>query len=101
MTKPVVLVTGADGQLGRALRHAVAARAIVVSTTRKELDLRDSDAIRRTVRSLSPRAIVNAGAWTAVDAAEGRRDDAFAINAEAPGVLAEEAARVGAVLVHY
>jgi dTDP-4-dehydrorhamnose reductase len=101
MTKPVILVTGADGQLGRALREALAPRAIVVSTTRKELDLRDVDSIRRTVRSLAPRAIVNAAAWTAVDAAEGRRDDAWAVNAVAPGVLAEEAAQVDAVLVHY
>jgi dTDP-4-dehydrorhamnose reductase len=101
MSKPVVLVTGADGQLGRALREALSPRALVVSTSRKELDLRDADAIRRTVRSLAPRAIVNAAAWTAVDAAEGRRDDAFAINAAAPGVLAEEAARIDAILVHY
>ena len=81
------MLTGAGGQLGRELAAA--------------LDLRDRQAIARVVRAVSPRFIVNAGAYTAVDRAESERDVAFAINGEAPGVLAAEALRVGAVLIHY
>jgi dTDP-4-dehydrorhamnose reductase len=65
------------------------------------LDLADPDAIARTMRELSPMLVVNAAAYTAVDQAEQERDAAFAINAVAPGVLAEEAKRAGSMLVHY
>jgi dTDP-4-dehydrorhamnose reductase len=68
---------------------------------RMQLDLSDADAIARIVRATTPSIIVNAGAYTAVDAAEKERDLAHAVNARAPGVLAEEAKRCGAVLVHY
>jgi len=60
-----------------------------------------SSAIVRTVRALRPSLIVNAGAYTAVDRAETEREEAFAINATAPGVIAEEARRSGALLIHY
>ena len=73
----------------------------VVAVGRETLDLADADAIRATVRELRPAIIVNAAAYTKVDAAESDRQAAFAINAEAPAVLAEEAERIGALLVHY
>lgn len=73
----------------------------VVAAGRETLDLSDAEAIRATVRALRPAIIVNAAAYTKVDAAESDRQAAFAINAEAPALLAGEAARTGALLVHY
>jgi dTDP-4-dehydrorhamnose reductase len=65
------------------------------------LDLADTPPLVATVRALQPQVIVNAAAYTAVDKAEAERDMAFAVNAMAPRVLAEEAKRIGALLVHY
>ena len=73
----------------------------VLATDRGTLDLADADAVRRLVREARPQAIVNAAAYTAVDRAESQRDLAMRVNALAPGVLAEEAKRLGALLVHY
>jgi dTDP-4-dehydrorhamnose reductase len=98
---PRVLVTGADGQVGRALLEIFAESAEVIGCNRTSLDLTDTDRIREMVRSVAPDIIVNAGAYTAVDRAESERDLAFAINARAPGILAEEAQRAGALLIHY
>ena len=73
----------------------------VVAMDRATLDLADSDAVRRTVRDARPDVIVNAAAYTAVDKAEAERERATQVNAVAPGVLGEEAKRMGALLVHY
>jgi dTDP-4-dehydrorhamnose reductase len=73
----------------------------VVEADRTSLDLASPDAIVAALRELRPAVIVNAGAYTAVDLAERERDAAFAVNGTAPGILAEEAKRLGAVLVHY
>src|SRR5207253_11149375 len=64
-------------------------------------DLRDPDAVRAVVRHVCPSIVVNAAAYTAVDRAEECRDEAWAVNAVAPGVLAEESRSIGATLVHY
>jgi dTDP-4-dehydrorhamnose reductase len=96
-----ILLTGARGQLGRELAAALPGVGRVVACDRSTLDLADADAIVKAVRDVAPRVIVNAAAYTAVDRAERERDDAFAINARAPGVLAEEARRANALLVHY
>lgn len=94
-------MTGAAGQLGVALQRRLAGRGEVIALDRQRCDLADPAAVRAGVRALRPDWIFNAGAFTAVDQAEHQRDLAFAINAVAPGVLAEEAARLGAGLVHY
>lgn len=99
--RPRLLLTGAGGQLGRELAAALAACADVVACDRASLDLADAAMIAKVVRECAPRFIVNAGAYTAVDRAESERDAAFAVNAAAPAVLADEAKRIGAVLVHY
>jgi dTDP-4-dehydrorhamnose reductase len=96
-----ILVTGAAGQLGCELAAALAACGRVVALDRAGLDLADRDAIVRTVRALHPSLIFNAAAYTAVDRAETERDLAYAVNAQAPQTLAEEARRTGAVLIHY
>lgn len=73
----------------------------VVALDRAALDLSDADAIIAAVRGTRPQFIVNAAAYTAVDRAESEPAQADAINARAPGILAEEAKRSGALLIHY
>jgi dTDP-4-dehydrorhamnose reductase len=73
----------------------------VVSLTHGELDLTNGAAIRSMVRQLKPRWIVNAAAYTAVDKAERDEQTAHAINGDAPGILGEEAARMGAAVIHF
>lgn len=96
-----ILLTGRNGQVGWELERALPALGEVAARDRNGLDLADLDAIRRTVRETRPNVIVNAAAYTAVDKAESEPQLAMRINGEAPGALAEEAARTGALLVHY
>jgi dTDP-4-dehydrorhamnose reductase len=96
-----IVVTGATGQIGYEAVRQLAPHGKVVGLTRGDLDLSDPAAIREAMRRLRPRVIVNAAAYTAVDLAETERGFATAINAVAPGILAEEARRLGAVLVHF
>jgi dTDP-4-dehydrorhamnose reductase len=98
---PRLLITGADGQVGRALLKQFSRDAELVACNRSTLDLSSTDQIRAKVREVAPDVILNAGAYTAVDRAESERDLAMPINGLAPGVLAEEAARAGALLIHY
>jgi dTDP-4-dehydrorhamnose reductase len=96
-----ILLTGASGQVGGELARLLPAHGEVIALTRAALDLADPGAIAATMRAAAPDIVVNAAAYTAVDLAESERDLAFAINARAPQVLAEEARRCGALLVHY
>lgn len=98
---PVILLTGADGQVGWELRRSLATLGSVVACGRKQLDLENSDDIRRVIKSVNPRVIVNAAAYTAVDRAEQEPELAMAVNATAPGILAEEARRLDAAMIHY
>jgi dTDP-4-dehydrorhamnose reductase len=100
-TRPVIMLTGAGGQLGFELATLLAAHGDVVTSDVGTLDLTDPDAIVEAVRSLRPSLIVNAAAYTAVDLAEKESELAHAINGRAPAVLAEEARKLGAVLIHY
>jgi dTDP-4-dehydrorhamnose reductase len=96
-----ILLTGKDGQVGSALELALAPLGDVVACNRSQLDLSDPDRIRCVVRETAPSIIINAAAYTAVDKAESEPEIAAAINGRAPGILAEEAKRMGALLVHY
>jgi dTDP-4-dehydrorhamnose reductase len=96
-----ILVTGARGQVGWELARAVQPLGEVVALDRAGADLSDPQALRRLVRELRPGLILNAAAYTAVDKAEDDEALAARINAEAPGVLAEEARALDALLVHY
>jgi dTDP-4-dehydrorhamnose reductase len=96
-----ILLTGRNGQVGWELERALPALGEVIATDRATLNLEDPDALRRVVRELKPGLIVNAAAYTAVDKAEAERELALKINAVAPGILADEAKRLGARLVHY
>jgi dTDP-4-dehydrorhamnose reductase len=95
------LITGKNGQVGMELCRLYRPLGDVVVTGREECDLSSEQSIRDTVRQVKPAVIINAGAYTAVDLAEKERDLCFAINAAAPRVLAEEAARLDALLIHY
>jgi dTDP-4-dehydrorhamnose reductase len=96
-----ILLTGRTGQVGWELERALPAIGEVLATDRHALDLADCDSIRRVVREAKPAVIVNAAAYTAVDHAESEPDAAMAINARGPAVLAEEAKRCRALLIHY
>jgi dTDP-4-dehydrorhamnose reductase len=96
-----ILLTGCAGQLGRELKRSLCCLGEVIACDRQEFDLADPDALRDAVRDAAPAVIVNAAAHTAVDKAESEPELAMAINAIAPGVLAEEAKRLGALLIHY
>jgi dTDP-4-dehydrorhamnose reductase len=96
-----ILVIGRDGQVGHELARALAPLGEVTALGRAEMDLEREDSIRETVRSLRPRWIVNAAAYTAVDKAESEPKRARTVNARAVAVLAEEAKAVGASVIHY
>jgi dTDP-4-dehydrorhamnose reductase len=96
-----LLVTGRGGQVGSAVAEELLGRAKIIGHERASLDLADADAIRQRVRHARPDVIVNAGAYTAVDQAEGDERAAHAVNAVAPGILGEEAKRANALLIHF
>jgi len=100
-TQKTVLLTGVNGQVGFELMRSLQGLGKVVALDRTGLDLGDLGQIRRVVREVKPSLIVNPAAYTAVDKAESDVEAAMRVNGEAPGVLAEEAKRIGAALVHY
>jgi dTDP-4-dehydrorhamnose reductase len=96
-----ILLLGKDGQLGRELQGSLLPLGQLVALGHGELDIACLEDLRATLRRLRPGLIVNAAAYTAVDRAEAEPEAAQAVNALAPPVLAEEAAALGAALVHY
>jgi dTDP-4-dehydrorhamnose reductase len=96
-----ILVPGKTGQVGWELQRALAPLGTVIALDRSGMDLASPDSIRRAIREHRPQIIVNAAAYTAVDKAESEPEPAMQINGVAPGIMAEEAKRLGAVLVHY
>lgn len=96
-----ILLVGKNGQIGWELQRTLATIGEVFAVDRNDMDLANPDAIRKVIRETKPAMIVNAAAYTAVDEAESKPDLAMAINGTAPGILAEEAKRLGATVVHY
>jgi dTDP-4-dehydrorhamnose reductase len=96
-----ILLTGKCGQVGSALVAALSPLGELTACDRNALDLASADSIRSAMREVRPQVIVNAAAYTAVDQAEREEALAFRINGRGPGILAEEAARSGALLVHF
>jgi dTDP-4-dehydrorhamnose reductase len=101
MESPRILLVGKIGQVGWELRRTLAPMARVTCVDFPEIDLTSDDSIRRWVRETRPNIVINAAAYTAVDKAESEPDKAMKINGVAPGILAEEAKKLGALLVHY
>lgn len=96
-----ILLLGASGQVGWELQRSLAPLGELHTADRATADLEQHDQLRALVAQLQPDVIVNAAAHTAVDKAESEPDRAYAINAEAPRLLAQLAAERGAWLVHY
>ena len=96
-----ILITGKDGQVGREFLRLYRQQREVVFVGRDECDLSSESAIRELIGRIRPAVIINTAAYTAVDLAEKERDLCFAINAGAPRVLAQEASRLDALLIHY
>ena len=101
MTLPRILLTGKNGQVGFELQRALAPLGEVIAVGTADCDLSDANAIRGLMHRVQPQLVVNPAAYTAVDKAESDADKARAVNAVAPGVLGEEASRLGASVIHY
>ena len=96
-----ILIFGAAGQLGRALRASFAGAGSITAVGRDTVDLADAAQLRACIAQAAPHVILNAAAYTAVDRAESEPQLAYAINADAPRIMAEEARARNALLVHY
>jgi dTDP-4-dehydrorhamnose reductase len=96
-----ILLIGGNGQIGWELQRTLSPLGEVIVPCREQLDLTLPKALRETILHIKPDWIVNAGAYTAVDRAEQERDLTFAVNAEAPQILAEISAELGVALIHY
>ena len=99
--RPRILLVGSAGQVGVELKRSFAEAGEIFEKNRSQVDVSRPDEIRAMVRSVAPDIVLNAAAYTAVDRAETERETANAINAVAPGVLAEEVLRRDALLVHF
>jgi len=96
-----ILVPGRNGQVGWELLTALEPLGTVIGLDRSGMDLASPDSIRRAIRDAKPDVIINAAAYNHVDRAESEPDLAMQVNGIAPGIMAEEAKRLGAILIHY
>lgn len=96
-----ILVPGKTGQVGWELQSALAPLGTVIALDPSQMELANPESIRRAIRDAKPEIIVNAAGYTFVDKAESEPELAMQVNGVAPGVMAEEAKRLGALIVHY
>lgn len=96
-----ILLTGIHGQVGFELQRSLQGLGELVALDRSQLDLADLAQVREVVRSVQPGLIINPAAYTAVDKAESEKELAFRINAQAVEVMAQEAQRLHATMIHY
>lgn len=96
-----ILLTGKNGQVGFELQRALAPLGTVHAFGTADCDLSDANALRALIQSVRPQLIVNPAAYTAVDRAESEQEKARAVNTVAPGVMGEEAQRLGATVIHF
>jgi dTDP-4-dehydrorhamnose reductase len=101
MSSRAILVFGKHGQVGYELCRTLGPLGPIVAIDYPEVNLADATSIRNWIRQTEPAMIVNAAAYTAVDKAESEPELAMSINGDAPRIMAEEAARLKALLVHY
>ena len=100
-TRPTLLLTGCNGQLGFELQQRLAVLGRVVALGRAAVNLAQPAALLKALREIRPDVIVNAAGYTDVERAETEAEQAFAVNALAVGHLAEQANAMGSLLVHY
>lgn len=98
---PKILLTGRKGQVGFELQRSLAPLGEVIALDRSRCDLVDPESLRAAIRKIRPSIIVNPAAYTAVDKAEADEVTAQAVNGDAPGIIGEEAAKLGALVIHY
>lgn len=98
---PRVMLLGSTGQVGRAIASAFGDFGTLIPVGRNEADLSDLNSLRHIIARLSPDIVINAAAYTNTEKAEDEAQLAMRVNAEAPGVLADEMYSRGGVLVHY
>lgn len=96
-----ILLTGKTGQVGYELERSLQGLGEIIVLDRSQMDLTNADQIRQVIAAVKPNLIINPAAYTAVDRAETESELAMQINGIAPGVLAEEAKKIGAALIHY
>ncbi|SDA50388.1 MULTISPECIES: dTDP-4-dehydrorhamnose reductase [unclassified Janthinobacterium] len=96
-----ILITGKTGQVGYELERSLQGLGEIIAVDRSQMDLADLDQVRDVIRRVKPTLIVNPAAYTVVDKAESEPELAMRINGEAPGVMAEEAKKLGAAMIHY
>lgn len=96
-----ILLTGKTGQVGFELERSLKGLGEIIAVDRNQMDLSDLDQVRDVIRSVKPDLIINPAAYTAVDKAESEPELAMRINGLAPGVMAEEAQKLGAAMIHY
>ena len=101
MPQPRLVVLGPRGQVGWELLRALQPLGQVIAAERGQADLADPDHLIAQIAALKPDVLVNAAAWTAVDAAEQQAAQALRVNGTAPGLLAQAARACGALLIHY
>lgn len=100
MSKSILLI-GSNGQLGTELQNFLSSNYQVIAVTRPEIDLTQTDNLRKIIRETQPEIIINAAAYTAVDKAETEPEMATAINTTAPQIIAEESQKLGSFLIHF
>ena len=96
-----ILLLGSTGKVGRRLARSLPRVGETIVASRASVDLAEPDAIRAAIRSIQPDVVLNAAGYTNVDRAESQHALAHAVNAVAPEVMAEEARRIGALLVQF
>ncbi len=96
-----ILLTGKSGQVGWELNHSLSKLGTVFAMGRDQLDLSKPETLGPVIQKIRPDIIINAAAYTAVDKAESESELAMTINGIAPGVIAEEARKIGAGMIHY
>jgi dTDP-4-dehydrorhamnose reductase len=96
-----ILLTGKTGQVGYELERSLQGLGEIIALDRSQMDLANLNQVREVIRSVKPMLIINPAAYTAVDKAESEPDLAMRINGEAPAMMAEEAKKLGAAMIHY
>jgi dTDP-4-dehydrorhamnose reductase len=96
-----ILLAGKNGQVGYELERSLQGLGEIIAVDRGQMDLSDLDQVRNVIRQIKPALIINAAAYTQVDKAEREPALAMRINGDAPGVMAEEAKKLGAGMIHY
>ena len=96
-----IIITGKNGQVGYALVEALTPLCELHAFDSSEFDLSNEAQVRERIQTIRPDIIINAAAYTAVDRAETDEATAFAVNANGPKIIGQEATKVGAVVIHF